>query len=49
MLKLIYRLLFEKIYINPGQSECELPRYLSLREIADIPPYHPRDRDRCDR
>ncbi len=49
MLKFLYRLLFEKIYIASQQSQCELPPYLSLREIADIPPYHPRGRDTCDR
>lgn len=47
MLKFLYRLLFEKIYIDPCQPQCELPRYLSLREMADIPPHHPRRRDGC--
>lgn len=42
MFRLIYRILSEKIYIAPHRhAEGEMPSYLSLREIADLPPHHP--------
>lgn len=42
MIKLIYRLLTQKIYPAPyREAEGDLPQYLSLREVADLPPHHP--------
>ncbi|MCD7058755.1 hypothetical protein [Pelagibacterium xiamenense] len=42
MFRFIRRLLTEAIYIAPA-SACrgEPPDYLTLREIFDMPPYHP--------
>lgn len=42
MLKLILRLLTQPVFAHrSNQKPCEPPCYLSLREMADIPPYHP--------
>lgn len=42
MLKLILRLLTQLVFARPSnQKPCEPPSYLSLRETADMPPYHP--------
>ncbi|SDG57239.1 hypothetical protein [Pelagibacterium luteolum] len=41
MWKYIRRFFVEQIYPDPRTSEGEPPAYLSLREMADLPPYHP--------
>lgn len=42
MLKFIYRLMTQKIYIAPHtHADSEMPQYLSLREMADLPVHHP--------
>lgn len=42
MFDLIRRLLIDPIYIPPeSERRREPPDYLTLREIFDMPPYHP--------
>ena len=42
MLKLILRLFTQPVFAHrDNQKQCEPPCYLSLREMADIPPFHP--------
>jgi hypothetical protein len=46
MLKLILRLLTRPVFAHSGnQKPSEPPCYLSLREMADMPAFHPCGRD----
>lgn len=41
MLKWIIRLMVQPVYPHPHARCGGLPDYLTLRELADLPPHHP--------
>lgn len=41
MFKALIRLLTKPVYCDPRTPGEELPDYLTLRELADLPSWHP--------